>query len=144
MKQYTTPDQTAKLIELGLPKPKMAAPALKWVDGEPTFEPQYTIGELIEMLPRIVEYKGFYYGLKITTDTTYCWDVTYEPCPYEKGNPKFLPIYTAGSCLIDELYETLLTLVEMKSEFTDVGGQIEHNGEEELSDVFKIKEEGVI
>lgn len=140
MRQYTTPEQTANLIELGFEKPKMAAPALKWVDGEPTFEPQYTIGELIEMLPRIVEYKGFYYGLKITTDTTYCWDVTYEPCLYEKGNPKFLPIYTAGSCLIDQLYETLLTLVEMKSEFTDVGGHIEHNGEEELSDVFKIKE----
>ena len=51
MKQYTTQDHTAKLIELGFEKPKMAAPALKWVDGEPTFEPQYTIGELIEMLP---------------------------------------------------------------------------------------------
>jgi hypothetical protein len=51
MKQYTDEIQTAKLIELGFEKPKMAAPALKWVDGEPTFEPQYTIGELIEKLP---------------------------------------------------------------------------------------------
>lgn len=51
MKQYLSPKQTAKLIELGFEQPKMAAPALKWVDGEPTFEPQYTIGELIEMLP---------------------------------------------------------------------------------------------
>ena len=140
MKQYTNEVQTAKLIELGFEKPKMAAPALKWVDGEPTFEPQYTIGELIEMLPRIVEYKGFYYGLKITTDTTYCWNVCYEPCPYEKGSPKFLPIYTGGSCLIDLLYETLLTLVEMKSEFTDIGGHIEYNGSEKLSNVFKLKE----
>ena len=49
MKLYTTPEQTAKLIELGFEKPKMAAPALKWVDGEPTFEPQYTIGELIKI-----------------------------------------------------------------------------------------------
>lgn len=55
MKQYLTPEQTAKLIELGLPKPKMASPALKWVDGEPTFEPQYTIGELIEMLDSVNE-----------------------------------------------------------------------------------------
>lgn len=54
MKQFTTPEQTARLIELGFEKPKMAAPALKWVDGEPTFEPQYTIGELIEMLPENV------------------------------------------------------------------------------------------
>lgn len=53
MKQNTTPEQTAKLIELGFEKPKMAAPALKWVDGEPTFEPQYTIGELIKMLPKM-------------------------------------------------------------------------------------------
>lgn len=55
MKQYLSPDKTAKLIELGFEKPKMAAPALKWVDGEPTFEPQYTIGELIEMLDSVNE-----------------------------------------------------------------------------------------
>lgn len=59
MKLYTNESQTAKLIELGFEKPKMAAPALKWVDGEPTFEPQYTIGELIEMLlPIIDEYSS--------------------------------------------------------------------------------------
>ena len=56
MKQYTTPEQTAKLIELGFEKPKMAAPALKWVDGEPTFEPQYTIGELISFLPLTIQW----------------------------------------------------------------------------------------
>lgn len=54
MKQFTNESQTAKLIELGFERPKMAAPALKWVNGEPTFEPQYTIGELIEMLPDYV------------------------------------------------------------------------------------------
>ena len=145
MKQYTSKSQTAKLIELGLEKPKnrlvkqrFDRSTSSWiVVGE---EGNYSIGELIEMLPRIVEYKGFYYGLKITTETTYCWDVRYEPCSYEKGSAKFLPICTAGSCLIDELYETLLTLVEMKSEFTDIGGHIEHNGAEELSNVFKLKE----
>lgn len=51
MRQYTTPEQTAKLIELGFEKPKLSAPTLKWVDGEPTFEPQYTIGELLSFLP---------------------------------------------------------------------------------------------
>lgn len=50
MKMYLNEQQTAKLIELGFEKPKMAAPKLKWVDGEPTFEPQYTIGELFEIL----------------------------------------------------------------------------------------------
>jgi hypothetical protein len=54
MKLYTNSEQTAKLIELGFEIPKMAASVLKWVDGEPTFEPQYTIGELIEMLPENV------------------------------------------------------------------------------------------
>lgn len=51
MRQFTTPEQTANLIDLGFAEPKMAAPVLKWVDGEPTFVPQYTIGELIEKLP---------------------------------------------------------------------------------------------
>ena len=143
MKQHTNESQTTKLIELGLPRPKYILDV--WahetdIDVEYEYECAYSIGELIEMLPRIVEYKGFYYGLKITTETTYCWEVSYEPCPYEKGIPKFLPIYTGGSCLIDQLYETLLTLVEMKSEFTDIGGHIEHNGTEELSNVFKLKE----
>ena len=49
MRQYTTPDQTAKLIELGFEKPKGLADAEpssgKWV------RPAYSIGELIEMLP---------------------------------------------------------------------------------------------
>ena len=48
MKQYTTPEQTAKLIELGFEKPTMK--------NIPTFEGEvneewYSIGELIEMLP---------------------------------------------------------------------------------------------
>ena len=139
MKQYTNETQTAKLIELGVKKPKSEVRSERGPFSSDARK-AYSIGELIEMLPRIVEYKGFYYGLKITTETTYCWDVGYEPCPYEKGRPKFLPIYAAGSCLIDNLYETLLSLVEMKSEFTDVGGHIEHNGAEELSNVFKLKE----
>jgi hypothetical protein len=35
MKLYTNDFQTAKMIELGFEKPSMAAPSLKWVDGEP-------------------------------------------------------------------------------------------------------------
>lgn len=54
MKQYTTPEQTAKLIELGFEKPRIAAPGLKWEDGVPTIYPQYTIGELIKILPENV------------------------------------------------------------------------------------------
>lgn len=65
MKQHLSPEQTAKLIEMGFEKPKMAAPALKWVDGEPTFEPQYTIGELIEMLPKHIHLDGLCLDLHI-------------------------------------------------------------------------------
>ena len=80
MKMFTNSDQTAKLIELGFEKPRMAAPALKWVDGEPTFEPQYTIGELIEMLPQYLDYRGGvadmpidYYALTIRQNVVmYC------------------------------------------------------------------------
>ena len=64
MKLYTSVSQTAKLIELGFEKPKMAAPALKWVDGEPTFEPQYTIGELIEILPESASQRLRYVATK--------------------------------------------------------------------------------
>ena len=49
MKQYTDKDQTAKLIELGFPKPKPSfyQNGATWIqcDGN------YSIGELIEFLP---------------------------------------------------------------------------------------------
>lgn len=51
MRQYTTPEQTAKLIELGFEKPRVAMPKFEWKDGEPQFH--YTIGELIEMLDKV-------------------------------------------------------------------------------------------
>lgn len=137
MRQHTTPEQTAKLIELGFEKPK----SIVEHDGYWGINYSYSIGELVEMLPRIVEYKGFYYGLQITTDCTYCWDVRYEPSPCEKGKPKLLPIHDSGSCLLDKLYGVLLQLVEMKDEFTDTAGHKEYNGKEVISRVFKLKEE---
>lgn len=53
MKQYTTPEQTAKLIELGFARPRIAAAGLKWEDGVPTIYQQYTIGELIKILKEV-------------------------------------------------------------------------------------------
>lgn len=56
MRQFTTPEQTAKLIELGLPKPKSIE---VYRDGHcvPFVGQQwgYSIGELIEMLPKCIE-----------------------------------------------------------------------------------------
>ena len=99
MRQYTTPEQTAKLIELGFEKPKMAAPALKWVDGEPTFEPQYTIGELIEMLPD--------YAVRIQYHPKEkWWWVGYI-------DDQSIPIGFFGVELCDALYEFILALKDL-------------------------------
>ena len=53
MKQHTTPEQTAKLIELGFEKPK--ASHRYWRENELIINNNYSIGELIEMLPNVVE-----------------------------------------------------------------------------------------
>lgn len=78
------------MIELGFEKPKLAAPALKWVDGEPTFEPQYTIGELIEMLDGVSELEITRYGSG--------WEVVDE-----------LRAFT-GEELIDSLFDMIVKL----------------------------------
>lgn len=85
MKQYTTPEQTAKLTELGFEKPKnrlvkqrFDRSTSSWiVVGE---EGNYSIGELIEMLPEaICESKDddYHYFLSIETDSL-TWKVFYE------------------------------------------------------------------
>lgn len=96
MKQYSTPYQTAKLIEMGFEKPRMAAPSLKWVEGEPTFEPQYTIGELIEMLPTIVDDFTLWIGRDERSNQ---WFMKYHP-----------RTLVADEELIDALYYMILRL----------------------------------
>ena len=76
----------------------MAAPALKWVDGEPTFEPQYTIGELIEMLPDDdVATTGFEYD-------GFNWFVDWDS--FDKIHQ------TVGVELVDALYDMIIMLKE--------------------------------
>ena len=104
MKQYLSPEQTAKLIELGFEKPKGLAEA-EPSSGKRVRE-AYSIGELIEMLPSYVEWNGNYYGLRIETECTYSWDVSYEPTQNNKA--KIFPVYDGGSCLIDILYNVLI------------------------------------
>ena len=115
MRQLTTHEQTAKLIELGFEKPKMAAPALKWVDGEPTFESQYTIGELIEMLPRCIESRGGDEAvLEISYDSQdfewYCG----HRWVYNSGWRRFNGNYKTcdDKELIDALYRYIVALTE--------------------------------
>lgn len=54
MKQYATTEQTAKLIELGVEKPKYECleTTLRGVEKWNNIQCNYSIGELIEMLPR--------------------------------------------------------------------------------------------
>ena len=76
MKQYTTPEQTAKLIELGVEKPKNIVEGKLYSD----IYFAYSIGELIEMLPEaICESKddSYHYFLSIETDSL-TWKVFYE------------------------------------------------------------------
>lgn len=94
MKQYLTPDQTAKLIELGLPSPKSREHA--W----DTYA--YSIGELIEMLPSHIKHgdRGFISYLSIA--------------PYAQGwKVAYTHIYIMlDSELIDALYEMIVKLKE--------------------------------
>lgn len=52
MKQYTSKDQTAKLIELGFPRPQSIIDILGIYNE---VETAYSIGELIELLPLELE-----------------------------------------------------------------------------------------
>ena len=70
MKLYTTESQTAKLIELGLEKPKHTF-TFKIIEHNNVKTDinmsvsNYSIGELIEMLPQYLEYKGGVAGIEI-------------------------------------------------------------------------------
>lgn len=54
MKQYLSPEQTAKLIELGLPKPRYYSKDKYFIIHVGFEVINYSIGELIEMLPENV------------------------------------------------------------------------------------------
>ena len=111
MKQYTSTEQTAKLIELGFEKPKSIIDV--WahetdIDMEYEYEFAYSIGELIEMLPEDIEDKynrGVWYFRNITGISVYYsreermyWTDLYISCLNEE--------------LIDNLYDMIIKLKE--------------------------------
>ena len=70
MKMFTNSDQTSKLIELGFEKPPKKGILFKSNIGDchtdlMVAEENYSIGELIEMLPQYLEYKGGVVGIPI-------------------------------------------------------------------------------
>lgn len=98
MRQYTTPEQTAKLIELGFEKPKTLVDKCYDFDAEDYKEVKaYSIGELIEMLPE------FYCIYDLTNMHTMkrCWYV---------GHVSTLNV--SADELIDALYNMVIKLKE--------------------------------
>lgn len=109
MKQYTTPEQTAKLIELGLPKPSSIASVEPiYGMGGISVAKAYSIGELIEMLPQKIEAE-----MEDESDDEYAWlsfeegwDVLYRSGYY------FVERVRHSKELIDALFDMIVQLKE--------------------------------
>lgn len=108
MKMYTNSEQTAKLIELGVEKPK--ASHRYWRENELIINNNYSIGELIEMLPTMIgegDFNGeplFKYSFVLAGATK--WIVGYELFA------KFNQYVSEGEELIDALYDMVVKLKE--------------------------------
>ena len=112
MKQFTTPEQTAKLIELGFERPKSIEKAVKfgiyYEDIDIIYA--YSIGELVEMLPTMIgegDFNGeplFKYSFVLVGTTK--WIVGYQ-C-FAKLNQ----YVSEGQELIDALYDMVVKLKE--------------------------------
>ena len=107
MKQHTDTIQTMRLEDLGFPSPKgVSKLSLDWdLDTVPTFN--YSIGELIEFLPKQIEDeyevpKGF--QLNTCSDS---WEVYYS-------NYTEIEYYKNCTELIDALFDIILELKEKK------------------------------
>ena len=105
MKQFTSIGQTAKLIELGFEKPKSSH--RYWRGDELIINNNYSIGELIEMLPAVIrEFGGCYLNIHREENA---WYVYYNPIIAEVTAPIYSTNYTE---LIDALFEMLVLLKE--------------------------------
>ena len=77
MKQYLSPEQTAKLIELGVENPKSIEKVTYTEQYGCGYETAYSIGELIEMLPNVIESEDSEYAtLQIYFDL-FNWIIEY-------------------------------------------------------------------
>lgn len=122
MKQYTNTEQTSKLIELGFSRPKSISSIKVTGDiittaddliGEPSSVmggkhiANYSIGELIEMLPKELEKHSWdFYSIDIYFDT-FNWNVCYK-------NRKGQIAYQTSSIeeLVNALFEMVVKLKE--------------------------------
>ena len=98
MKQHTTPEQTARLIELGFEEPKASH---RYFEGNTLhINNNYSIGELIEMLPDKIDGRNLVFERYVKLEK---WLVCYEVC---------LGVYSMSAELCDALYEMAVKLRE--------------------------------
>ena len=119
MKMYTNSEQTFKLIELGFERPfrNEYLCIVEEYGYAVNKERNFSIGELIEMLPKTIEVdiwwgrekgKAGTWGLRIDTDgVDYMWTITYE-----RDHSANLGVVGAGEELIDALYDMRIRLKE--------------------------------
>ena len=106
MKQYLSPEQTAKLIESGLPKPRYYSTD-KYFIIQVGFEAiNYSIGELIEMLPQTI---NVFYDLSIMSSHK-GWQVLYGMIG--DGDMWSIEHEVYRNELIDALYDMVIKLKE--------------------------------
>lgn len=112
MKQYLSPDQTAKLIDLGFDKPKSIISAMAYMEdfvSEPCLdcERAYSIGELIAMLPRRINgHNGIIDLYRNSIDYNTSDDIL---SLHQRGE---FYLRCAQGELIDTIYEILVRLKE--------------------------------
>ena len=106
MKQYLSPEQTAKLIELGFEKPSSIASVEPiYGMGGISVAKAYSIGELIEMLPQEINDDALPDRLEAYIDHNKMWTVEYN-------NILGALFSTYRTELIDALYDMIIQLKE--------------------------------
>jgi hypothetical protein len=107
MKQYLTPEQTDKLIELGFEKPKSCSGFSIDETKDAVFYYDYSIGELIEMLPKAIG--DDYLDISSPYGEDDDWLVAYGQLLYDEWEA----LYTfLNKELIDAFYDMILKLKE--------------------------------
>ena len=99
MKQYTSKDQTAKLIELGFPEPSPKYIHIGGVSYDSNHN--YSIGELIEFLPK-----------QITDEYDEVTSLEFSKTEVYYTNFRVMSYYKNSAELIDALFNMCVTLKE--------------------------------
>ena len=110
MKQFTSNEQTTKLIELGFEKPKSSVecelPKGDWRIGAVGIRKAYSIGELLSFLPESIKVNDLFFNLCIHSSSDY-WIVEYADIAFG----------TQARLYKEELIDALFTeLVILKEE----------------------------